>query len=99
MPKTRKGAIAPPTDDPLSKSATAQPRSDLGNHSDTVLVAPGQLAASPQPSRNRKPMKLRRPIARDVMAAATEYQLTVNRSPRRVPSQSSTRPETVCIRA
>src|SRR5271157_1743933 len=94
-----KGARAPPTDEPLSNSATAKPRSDLGNHSETVLVAPGQLAASPQPSKNRKQMKLLRPTAMEVIAAAIEYQLTVSRSPRRVPIRSNTRPATVCIKA
>ena len=50
---TRTGAIAAPTDDPLSNSATAQPLSRRGNHSETAFVAPGQLAASPAPSRKR----------------------------------------------
>src|SRR4051812_31891337 len=93
------GAIAPPIADPLSNSATAQPRSDFGNHSETVLVAPGQLAASPDPRRKRKNMKLLRPTAIEVIAAATEYQETASIKPRLVPSQSSTRPATVCITA
>src|SRR5205823_9726404 len=80
-----------------SNNATAHPRSDFGNHSETVLVAPGQFAASPEPSRNRNNMKLLSPTASDVMAAATEYQLTASSRPRRVPNQSSTRPATVCI--
>src|SRR5712692_2982088 len=69
-------AIAAPKDDPLSKSATAQPRSRRGNHSATALVAPGQFAASPTPSRNRSAQKLRRPPASDVSIAAIEYQST-----------------------
>src|SRR5579862_6115532 len=97
MENTRNGAMALPTEEPLSYKATARPRSDLGNHSETVLAAPGQLAASPVPRRNRKNMKLLSPAAAEVMAAASEYQLTVSSSPRRVPSQSSRRPATVCI--
>src|SRR5471032_1307423 len=98
-PNTRNGAMAPPTAEPLSNNATAQPRSDLGNHSETVLVAPGQLAASPVPNRKRKHMKLLIPTAVEVMAAASEYQLTASRRPRRLPNQSSMRPATVCINA
>src|SRR5213079_424328 len=36
------GAIAPPTEDPLSKKAVAKARSCLGNHSETAFVAAGQ---------------------------------------------------------
>ena len=53
--------MAPPTDEPLSKSAVANPRSLFGNHSETALVAAGQFADSPAPSRNRKKAKLCRP--------------------------------------
>ena len=66
------GASAPPIDDPLSKSATAQPLSRRGNHSETALVAPGQFAASPRPSGKRNAAKLRRPLASDVSIAAIE---------------------------
>jgi hypothetical protein len=69
---TSAGAIAPPMDEPLSKRDTAQPRSCLGNHSDTALVAAGQLADSPSPSRNRKMAKLRKPLASDVSIAMIE---------------------------
>ena len=55
---TSAGATAAPIDEPLSNSATAQPRSRRGNHSETAFVAPGQFAASPAPSRKRKPQKL-----------------------------------------
>src|SRR5215472_7631209 len=82
------GATAPPTAEPLSKMATASPRSDSGNHSETAFVAPGQFAASPEPSRNRKPAKLFRPVAVEVAMATIEYQKTARESPRRVPSLS-----------
>src|SRR6185503_1057199 len=94
-PITSNGAIAPPIDEPLSKRATAQPRSRLGNHSETALVAPGQLADSPAPNRKRKKAKLRSPTANDVSIAATEYQMTVIVNPLRVPMRSMKRPEIV----
>jgi hypothetical protein len=66
------GATAPPIEDPESNSATAQPLSLRGNHSETALVAPGQLADSPSPSRNRNIARLRKPVASEVAIAATE---------------------------
>src|SRR6185295_11846471 len=84
-PTTSNGAIAPPIDDPLSNRATAQPRSFFGNHSETALVAAGQLADSPAPSKKRKNAKLRSPIESDVSIAAIEYQMTVIVKPFRVP--------------
>src|SRR5215469_2320482 len=83
---TSSGAIAPPTAEPLSKMATARPRSDLGNHSETALVAPGQFAASPAPKRNRKKAKLFRPAAAAVAMATSEYHKTASDNPRRVPN-------------
>src|SRR5207253_551445 len=94
-PMTNSGAIAPPIEEPLSKSATAQPRSRFGNHSDTAFVAAGQLADSPAPNRKRKTAKLRKPTASEVSMAAIEYQATVTVSPLRVPTRSMIRPETV----
>ena len=92
---TRTGAIAAPTDDPLSNSATAQPLSRRGNHSETAFVAPGQLAASPAPSRKRNAANDFKPTASEVSIAATEYQSTANDSPVRVPTRSSHLPATV----
>src|ERR1051325_10259265 len=95
-PITSNGAMAPPTDDPLSNKATAQPRYFLGNHSATALVAAGQFADSPAPRRKRKKAKLRSPPASDVSIAAIEYQMTVIVRPFRVPIRSINRPATVC---
>src|SRR5437867_10103748 len=96
MNKTMNGAMAPPTEDPLSKNAVANARSRLGNHSDTALVAAGQFADSPKPSRNRNAQKLRSPPAREVNIATAEYQSTEKVSPRRVPTWSISRPHTLC---
>src|SRR6266540_5451785 len=93
-PMTSSGAIAPPIEEPLSKRATAQPRSRFGNHSETAFVAAGQLADSPAPSKKRKSAKLRKPTASEVSIAAIEYQMTVIVSPLRVPTRSMRRPET-----
>ena len=54
---------------------------DFGNHSETVLVAPGQLAASPVPSRNRKNMRLLRPTARDVSGGSNRIPAHRQREP------------------
>ena len=96
MVSTIHGASAPPIDDPLSKRATAQPDSRRGNHSDTALVAPGQLPASPSPNANLKAAKLRRPVAIEVAMAATEYHSTDRLRPVRVPRRSIVRPAIVC---
>jgi hypothetical protein len=93
---TRTTAIAAPNEEPLSKSATAQPRSRRGNHSATAFVAPGQFAASPAPSRKRNAQKLRSPVAKEVAMAASEYQSTPIDKPVRVPTRSSQRPVTAC---
>ena len=90
-------ATMPPIDDPLSNSATAQPVSFFGNHSDTAFVAPGQLPASPRPERNLNPAKLFRPPANPAVShAAREYQTTARLRPTLVPRRSSQRPATVC---
>ena len=68
-------------EEPLSKSATAHPDSRRGNHSDTALVAPGQLPASPRPSANLNAPKLRIPVASEVAMAATEYHSTARLRP------------------
>src|SRR2546421_1201130 len=70
--RTSAGAIAPPTDDPLSNNATAQPVSRRGNHSATAFVAAGQFADSAAPSKKRNEAKLRSPVANDVSAAIVE---------------------------
>src|SRR5713101_7076223 len=91
-----KGAIAPPTDEPLSYSAAANPRSRFGNHSETALLAPGQLADSPAPSRNRNAAKLAMPLANDVNSETIEYHETLIVRPSLVPRRSICRPQAVC---
>src|ERR1700726_2729047 len=94
--KTINGAIAPPMDEPLSNNAVARPRSRFGNHSDTALLAPGQLADSPAPSKKRNTVKLESPFAVAVSSETIEYQTTLIVSPRLVPTRSISRPHSVC---
>src|SRR5579863_4345386 len=96
MGSTMKGATAPPMEEPVSKKAVASARSRLGNHSETALVAAGQFADSPAPRKNRKPAKLKKPLANDVSIEMIEYQITVRVRPRRVPMRSMSRPNTLC---
>src|SRR5436305_11872981 len=96
MGKTRNGAMAPPMDEPLSKSAAASPRSRFGNHSETALLAPGQLADSPAPSKKRNIVKLANPFASEVKIETMEYHVTLIVNPRRVPTRSISRPQSVC---
>src|SRR5271156_6669459 len=96
MGKIRKGAMAPPTEEPLSYNAAASPRSRLGNHSETALLAPGQFADSPAPRRKRNTAKLVRPFASEVNSETIEYHVTLMVNPRLVPTRSIWRPQTVC---
>jgi len=88
------GAIAAPTAEPLSNKATARPRSDSGNHSETAFVAPGQFAASPAPRRKRTAQKLFRPPANAAAKDDNEYQRTAMERPRFVPTRSRSHPDT-----
>src|SRR5580692_6718499 len=90
-----KGAIAPPMDEPLSNKAVANPRSCLGNHSDTAFVAAGQLPDSAAPKKKRKPRKEKKPRARGVSKETREYHATVMVKPRLVPTRSIRRPQRV----
>src|SRR3984885_5660146 len=83
-----RAAKAPPTLEPLSKIATATLRSWLGNHSATVLLAPGQLKPSPMPSKKRKAAKVKTVEAKPVNMLISDQKTTASASPRRVPTIS-----------
>src|SRR6202012_414960 len=85
-------ATAPPTLDPLSKIATATLRSWLGNHSATVLLAPGQLKPSPTPRRKRKEAKPNTDVAKPVQMLMRDQKTTARASPSRVPTASRKMP-------
>ena len=94
---TRGGAINPPSDEPLSKIATASPRSRVGNHSETTFVEAGQLPASPIPSRKRRIRNDQRPPAKACSRPAIDHQERKTAIPVRAPIRSTTAPETICM--
>ena len=81
-----------PTLEPLSKMATASPRSRAGNHSATVLLAPGQLQPSPRPSRKRNRLNCDNELASPGNMLATDHQIIASVSPMRVPMKSISTP-------
>src|ERR1700742_3323937 len=92
-------ATAPPTLEPLSKSATATLRSSLGNHSATVLLAPGQLNPSPMPSRNRKAVKLKTEFASPVKMFTRDHKVAAKAKQSLVPTASNRKPPKSQVRA
>src|SRR5689334_8147184 len=66
-------AIAPPTLEPLSKIATAIPRSCGGKLSATAFDAPGQLKPSPMPSRKRRPLNIDTLLAKLVARLTSDH--------------------------
>jgi len=95
---TSGGATTAPRHEPLLNNPMAKARSRAGNHSETALTPPGQLPASPNPSRKRNSPKWSAELATACSMAATDHQVMVNEKPRRVPSQSMMRPEPACMR-
>src|SRR4051812_29832614 len=87
-------ASAPPTLEPLSKIATAKPRSCAGNHSATALLAPGQFTPSPMPNRKRSAANDETEFAKPVAMLNSDHQTTAIASPSRVPVTSSAMPPT-----
>src|SRR4051812_29658355 len=85
-------ASAPPMLDPLSKMATASPRSCGGKHSATALLAPGQLKPSPIPSRNRRALKVDTEFAKLVVKLTRDHHTTAIERPSRVPAISRKMP-------
>ena len=67
--------------DPLSKIATAMPRSLAGNHSETALVAAGQLPASPMPSINRAARNDHSPLHKACSMPDTDHHAAKSHSP------------------
>ncbi len=85
--------------DPLSKMATLSPRSCAGNHSATVLLAPGQLNPSPIPSMKRKTASENTEPAKECSMLEADHQIIASVSPRRVPMMSMITPPTSHIPA
>ena len=82
------GATTDPMEVPLLKMAMPRARWRMGNHSAMTLAAPGQLPASPRPSRKRKQFRLKRPVAKAWSMLATDQTTIEMLKPRRLPTRS-----------
>ena len=82
------GATTEPMDVPLLKMAMPSARWRIGNHSAITLAAPGQLPASPSPSRKRKQFRLKSPVAKAWSMLATDQTTIEIVKPRRLPTRS-----------
>lgn len=83
-----RAAKAPPTLESLSKIATARPRSSFGNHTATVLLAPGQLKPSPTPNLKRNATNPKTEMANPVNMFTADQKITATANPIRVPAAS-----------
>src|SRR6266550_3974067 len=77
------GARIDPTQTPLLKIPMPIARWRAGNHSATTRAAPGQLPASPTPSRKRKQLRLTKPRANACAEAAMDQIKIEKVNPRR----------------
>src|SRR5512133_188293 len=82
------GATMLPMATPLLKIPMAKARSRTGNHSAITFAAPGQLPASPIPSKNRSEIKLISPRAKACAHAASDQTSIDSVNPRFVPMRS-----------
>src|ERR1035441_445819 len=80
MYTTMGGARMAPTAEPLLNMPEARARSRSGNHSATTFTPPGQLPASPMPSRKRNMPKLKVPRAKACRKAAADHHAMQRRS-------------------
>ena len=81
-------AITLPSAVPLLKIDIANARSFTGNHSVVTFAAPGQLPASPKPSRKRKTLSDPAPRAVACAIAASDHSVIENENPRFSPMRS-----------
>src|SRR6266516_1195602 len=72
---------------PALKIPVASARSSFGNHSPTLLIEPGKLADSPNPSIPRAAAKAAVVLANAVLIAATLQRITAGGKPRRRPTR------------
>jgi len=91
--------VAAPTFVPALKIPVENARSLFGNHSATVLIDAGKLAASPTPSMKRAAPKLTALRANAVPIAATDHHATASARPSVVPILSRIRPQNSIITA
>src|SRR5262245_42400871 len=86
------GASTTPTFVPALKIPVANARSFFGNHSATVLTAPGKLPASPRPSASRARLKPETVLTAAWPMHARLQTITDREYADRVPIQSKMRP-------
>src|SRR5437867_12234837 len=89
---TMSGVRIAPVFVPALKMPVARARSSLGNHSPTLLIAPGKLADSPRPSSARAAENAAVVRAKAWPIAARLHTTTAVAKPRRTPTRSSHRP-------
>src|ERR1017187_274091 len=89
---TSSGTTTLPILAPELKRPVASARSPLGNHSATVLMQAGKLAASPMPRKNIAKPKVSTEVAAPGDMAAMLQSTMAMASPLRVPSQSVNHP-------
>src|SRR5437667_12021123 len=89
---TMSGVRIAPVLVPALKMPVARARSSLGNHSPTLLMAPGKLADSPRPSSARAAENAAVVRASAWPIAARLHTTTAVAKPRRTPTRSSQRP-------
>ncbi len=89
---TMSGVRIAPVFVPALKMPVARARSSLGNHSPTLLMAPGKFADSPRPSRARAAENAAVVRASAWPIAARLHTTTAVAKPRRTPTRSSQRP-------
>ncbi len=89
---TMSGVRIAPVLVPALKMPVARARSSLGNHSPTLLMAPGKLADSPRPRSARAAENAAVVRASAWPIAARLHTTTAVAKPRRTPTRSSQRP-------
>src|SRR2546428_320097 len=89
---TTSGVMIAPVLVPALKMPAARARSRFGNHSATVLIAPGKLADSPSPSSARAAENPAVVRAKAWPIAATLHATTATAKPRRTPTRSNSLP-------
>ena len=92
-------AIAVPSFAAASKIAVARPRSWRGNHVPIALALPGNVGASPTPSKSRAPKNVEKFVAAAVRNDATLHRSAPTRPIVITPKRSSTSPTGICSAA
>ena len=77
---------------PLLNIPKARARSFFGNHSATVLLHAGKLAASPSPRKNIAKQNVQTPVAAPGVMAARLQSPMASAKPLRVPNRSVSHP-------